>query len=241
LQGAVWTLQKINVTPALASLAVTAEFGADGSLTGNTGCNDYSARYTLSGEGAQGQITITDVAMLAQAACRSEQATQQEMVYLQFLPLMATYQSNGLWLQMCSADRSFCLEFVSDLRAILQETQWAATQYTSGTGAVTPIIATNPPVSALFSGGIVKGYAGCAFYEGQFSVTGATITITALHLSAASESTADCPPEVYNQEVLYLEALSKAKSYLGTMETLTLLDENGNLLIDFGVLSAPSP
>ena len=56
---------------------LTATFGADGSLTGSTGCNSFHGSYTLDG-------TAIEVGPLAatKKACASKEASAQEAGYL---------------------------------------------------------------------------------------------------------------------------------------------------------------
>lgn len=237
LTVAPWTLETINEIPALESLAVTAHFGTDWMLTGDTGCNDYSAGYTLTGDGSKGQIAITGLTKLAENACRSEEAATQEEAYLQRLPLMTTYASDDFLLELCNADGSDCIHFVSDISEVLERTEWIAVAYQNGMGELTGVIPSQPPMTALFADGRVKGYTGCIYFEAKFDRTEDNITISNLQLTAASSETADCDPQLYNQQILYTEALSKATSFDARLGSLTLLDENGEAVVAYGVFA----
>jgi heat shock protein HslJ len=74
-----WYLIAIEDDAAVPGSEPTAYFASDGSLSGYTGCNSYSGRFTASGD----QITITGLASTG-AACPEPQLTQ-ETVFLQGL------------------------------------------------------------------------------------------------------------------------------------------------------------
>ncbi len=74
-----WYLKAIEDSNAVAGSEPTAYFGSDGSLSGYTGCNNYTGRFTAS----ESQITITGLSN-TNAACPEPQMTQ-ETVFLQGL------------------------------------------------------------------------------------------------------------------------------------------------------------
>lgn len=49
LSGVTWTVTSLSGVDADPSVTMTANFGSDNRLTGNGGCNEYSAGYTVSG------------------------------------------------------------------------------------------------------------------------------------------------------------------------------------------------
>lgn len=72
---------------------ITLELGADGTLSGNAGCNDYSGRYEVSGpyetepgfDNVLGQaMEISDLSW-TEIACDSENTMTQEVEYLEAL------------------------------------------------------------------------------------------------------------------------------------------------------------
>jgi heat shock protein HslJ len=76
----------------------TANFSADGKLSGSGGCNQYSATYTTSG--AKG-ITISQP-VSTMMACESN-LMQQESQYLSLLPSANTYEISGDQLTLFNA------------------------------------------------------------------------------------------------------------------------------------------
>jgi heat shock protein HslJ len=74
-----WLLQDLRGQPASAEAQVTIEF-INGRVTGNTGCNQYNAVYTLAGE----ELTIGTVAT-TRRRCDSLALTDQEAAFLEAL------------------------------------------------------------------------------------------------------------------------------------------------------------
>ena len=70
--------------------SITADFGADGSLSGFSGCNTYNATYALSGDDG---ISITAIAG-TQKACEDEAMTLEGQ-YLAALEQAATWTLSG--------------------------------------------------------------------------------------------------------------------------------------------------
>jgi heat shock protein HslJ len=110
LSGTSWKVISYNngkggvVSVALVT-QLTANFGTDGKLSGNAGCNDYSASYTTDGN----KISIGP-AVSTQKAC--EQAVMdQETQYLAALATAAVYRIDGNNLELRTADGALAASF----------------------------------------------------------------------------------------------------------------------------------
>jgi len=102
LPGTRWTALAVNNgKQAVASIAtgteITAEFGADGSLTGSGGCNRYTTRYTHDGA----MLTMRPAA-LTRRACPPP-VMEQEQQYMAALARVATYRFDADRLELRSA------------------------------------------------------------------------------------------------------------------------------------------
>ena len=89
--------------------AITASFGADGTLAGNAGVNQYSTTYSTSGPGAmtiEAQITSTKMA-------GPEALMAQEAAYLAALPTTASYTIAGDELRLRDASGAAVATFVA--------------------------------------------------------------------------------------------------------------------------------
>lgn len=85
-----WELSAMNVNQVpLPNTVLTVYFGDDGTLTGNAGCNEYSASYRV-----VGNTLSVGPATTSGATCGAE-IDQQEQAYLGFLQLAAIFELSG--------------------------------------------------------------------------------------------------------------------------------------------------
>ncbi len=77
LTGKVWALTELKGTPPLAGVGISAEFTADGKVSGSAGCNRYSGTYTVSGN----SITFSSPMATTMMMC-DESVMEQENAYL---------------------------------------------------------------------------------------------------------------------------------------------------------------
>jgi heat shock protein HslJ len=107
-----WQALAINngkqaVVSVMIGTSVTAIFGADGTLTGNDGCNNYNGTYTLDDD----KITIGPLAT-TRMAC--EQATMdQEQAYLNALAKAATFTLGKDSLELRDVDGALLVDYVT--------------------------------------------------------------------------------------------------------------------------------
>jgi len=99
-----WTLQsQVDTTgilvPAMSGNAVTAHFGRDGRLTGNAGCNQYVATYTVQGY----QLAVSDIGE-TRMFCTGEGVMEQESAFLADLGRAASFRISGSFLKIYDAD-----------------------------------------------------------------------------------------------------------------------------------------
>ena len=101
LEGTEWDALAYNngkgaLQSLAASSAITATFGADGSLTGDASINRYTTTYTTSGD-----TMAIDAAIITTKMAGPEELMKQESAYLAALPRTATYTIEGdeLWLR----------------------------------------------------------------------------------------------------------------------------------------------
>ena len=102
LVGPTWLMTAYNngtggFQSAMAGVEVTAVFGQDGQLTGNSGCNSYSATYSVDGD----KIKIGPT-MSTKMAC-DQPVMNQEMAYLTALMNASTYKIEGAKLTLRDA------------------------------------------------------------------------------------------------------------------------------------------
>jgi heat shock protein HslJ len=113
LTGATWTATSVNngkggaVTTATTS-QITAEFKADGTLSGNATCNTYSGTYTVDGD----KIAIGPLAT-TRMACATDELNAQEQEYLAALGNVATYSISGGTLELRDAGGALQVQYTS--------------------------------------------------------------------------------------------------------------------------------
>jgi heat shock protein HslJ len=112
LAGSSWEVIAYNngkqaVTSVMGGSTITAEFGKDGTLSGNAGCNDYNGSYTTTGD----QISIGPVASTRMFCNDPEGVMDQEAQYLAALETAATYQIEGTVLELRTKDGALAVQF----------------------------------------------------------------------------------------------------------------------------------
>jgi heat shock protein HslJ len=101
LEGTSWDVIAYNngkggVVSVIIGTEITAEFGADGQLTGSAGCNNYVAEYETEGN----NITISSAVATTRKACQEEGVMKQESAYLAALETADTYKIEGATMEM---------------------------------------------------------------------------------------------------------------------------------------------
>jgi heat shock protein HslJ len=112
LGGTSWIVTGYNngqggVVSVLLGTELTADFGGDGQLAGNAGCNTYNAAYTTDGD----SITIAPAASTRMFCGEPEGVMDQETEYLMALSTAATYSITGSRLQLRTADGALAADF----------------------------------------------------------------------------------------------------------------------------------
>jgi heat shock protein HslJ len=112
LAGTDWTVIGYNngrggVVSVIIGTELTATFGADGTLTGSAGCNNYSAGYEVDGNNISIGLPISTL----MACAEPEGIMEQEQEYLTALGTAATYQISGDRMEMRTAEGSTAVTF----------------------------------------------------------------------------------------------------------------------------------
>ena len=103
LQNKTWYLVSVGTLTAVPGSNATSFFAADGrSLSGNTGCNNYTGSYKAE---PGNKLAISGMTSTL-AACASEALTKQEEALLVFLPSAVSYSVNGSQMQIQTVDGS---------------------------------------------------------------------------------------------------------------------------------------
>jgi heat shock protein HslJ len=204
LTGKVWALTDLMGKPLAAGVGISAQFSADGTVSGSAGCNSYSGTYTVSGN----SITISSSMATTMMMC-DEAVMEQESAYLKALAEAKTYEVKGDQLTLTGADKTSLAIYKAQSQD-LSGTSWEVTGYNNGKQAVIGVLAGTTLTADFGKDGNLSGNAGCNTYSGAYKVNGDQITIGPLAstMMACSE-----PAGVMEQEAQYLAALQSAATY----------------------------
>jgi heat shock protein HslJ len=170
LAGTSWEVLGYNngkqaVISVLLGSTITLDFAADGSLSGNSGCNTYNGSFTVTDD----QITIGPLAS-TRMACTQE-LMDQESQYLAALGSAATYQIKDTGLELRTKDGALAVDGVvisptNSITGIVW--QWVnVTNQTTGEISSVP----NPESYTITfnEDGTMNGKADCNNFSGTYS------------------------------------------------------------------------
>jgi polar amino acid transport system substrate-binding protein len=109
LAGTRWRATALNGNPVLTGTTLTAAFGADGRVNGSSGCNTYSATYTVNGA----QLAITPPTGTSALCAEPQGIMEQEAAFLTALQSASSFSLEGGQLYVLSASGQALIEFVS--------------------------------------------------------------------------------------------------------------------------------
>jgi heat shock protein HslJ len=112
LSGISWEAVNFNngnqaIVGVITGTALTAEFGRDGTLSGNGGCNNYNGPYKVDGE----EIKIGPLASTMMACTEPEGVMEQETQYLAALQMAESFQVEGQVLELRRSDGTLVVIF----------------------------------------------------------------------------------------------------------------------------------
>ncbi len=100
LNGTRWEVVQFNdgngITTLIADTRITTEFGADGQVTGNGGCNGYFGSFSTSNN----EITISSLGATSQLCPEPEGVMEQEAAFLLTLPSATRFRIDGNRLEL---------------------------------------------------------------------------------------------------------------------------------------------
>jgi heat shock protein HslJ len=204
LTGKMWVLTEFLGKPPVAGTGISAQFSADGKVSGSAGCNRYSGTYTISAN----SITFSSPLATTMMMC-DESVMEQESAYLKALAEAKTYAVKGDQLTLTGANNTNLAVYKAQTQD-LAGTSWEAVNFNNGKQAVTGMLAGTTLTADFVKDGNLSGNAGCNTYSGAYKVNGDQITIGPLvsTMMACNE-----PAGVMEQEAQYLAALQSAATY----------------------------
>ncbi len=195
LAGTAWDVISYNngkeaVTSVLASTTLTMEFGSDGTLSGNSGCNTYNGTYSVTGD----QIKIGTLAT-TRMACEQD-IMDQETQFLAALESAATYSLSGTGIELRKSDGALAVD--GQVKSASSENtitdivwQWTSVITQSTQASLT---VTNPENYTITfkQDGTLEGKADCNSFSGTYSQeNGFTIKLGATTLMYCGDNSLD--------------------------------------------------
>ena len=207
------------------SATPTLELGADGTtMTGSTGCNQFSGTYTQTGS----ELTV-ELGPMTLAGCVDPAAADQEAAILASLPEVASFTAEGQ-LVLLDADDAALLTYDEGLSTI-EGTSWTATGINNGRGGLESTVATETVTADFGADGALSGFAGCNTYNATYELSGDdTISITGVVTTRKA-----CADEAMTLESQYVAALEAATTYAISGDSLTLRDDDGAMQVTYAV------
>jgi len=223
LNGTRWTLDiaGLNV-PGADKVLPTIAF-ADGSVSGNAGCNTFSGSYTVSGA----SLTIGQLASTKMACGTVETAV--ETAVLGRLGKVAGYTMTADALTLTDSSGATLLTYAPAPTGL--QGAWVATGYLNAdkSGFVSIVIDTE--VTAAFGpDGTLAGSSGCNTYSGSYTVDGDAMTVSQM---ISTQKACETPAGVMDQESGYLAALQSSVKFQNDGSTLTLFNADGQQTVTY--------
>jgi heat shock protein HslJ len=217
-----WLVNGFNSAGALvtppAGAEMTAVFSPDGSLSGNAGCNHFSAGYTTNADA----ISIGPIASTF-AACPTTELQNAESQYLTALAAASTWtQSDAVGLQLIDAQGATQVS-LTPISGPGYIGSWDVSAFNDGQGAMTIPLPGSLLTATFEPGDVVAGHSGCNDFWGTYVVIGAAIAIGPL----ASTRLACASTDLDAQEQAYLAALQAATAWRLDAGSLVLTDSTG--------------
>lgn len=226
LEGPMWLLVSVAddsgaIVDVPAGVEATATF-ADGSVSGSSGCNNYSASYTMDGD----SLSIMPGPM-TMMACPEPQMTV-EMQLMAAYGATASYTIADGQLSLLDAGGNPVATFVVQEPASLTGVTWVALFYNNGRGAAVSVLA-DTEITAIFGDdGSLSGSAGCNNYMGGYTTDGSSIVI-----EPPASTRKACPDAIMQQEAEYLLALPTAATFTIQGDKLELRTADGALVASY--------
>ena len=208
-----------NMAPPMTGSLLTATFGADGTIEGNSGCNHFSGPSTIDGDG----IVIGPLATTL-VSCASTELQEQETQYLALLTASDRWSLDGGVLELIDTQgvgRQTTVVF-SLGGAAAYIGSWDVLSFDDGSGAVVSPVSGSTLTAVFNPEGTIEGNAGCNTYSGPYTAIGTAMTIGPL----ATTRMACSSPALDTQEQQFLTALQSVATWEAD-DGITLRDWGG--------------
>jgi len=200
---------------------VTLTFGEDGSLSGNSGCNNYFADYTLE----KGRLEIGMIGS-TKMACADGDLMDLESKYLNKFGQVEAAYVNGDSLFLMNENGVAILSFMKASTSP-EGIEWTLTSYKDGEGAIVSVPA-GAGITLKLEEGRAGGSAGCNSYFGDYNLD----EKGALTFGMIGMTEMYCEGKM-DLESRYLSLLGETAGYSMSGGILTLMDTEGKTILVF--------
>lgn len=216
VDGTLWQLETIGVGEIAQSVIdgtqITVKF-SEGQVSGHTGCNAFSASYSLDGD----LVEFGPMATTLQDC--GDQVMEQEAHVLALLAAAEKLLLDGDRLIIESEDG--WLAFLVPQDRPLTDTVWSLQGINQGDAIVSTWV--DVEITAVFENGKMSGFAGCNQYSAAYDEQNGTLSLGPVILTRMS-----CENDRNQREADYVSALEGVGRISIEMDLLTLLDAQGN-------------
>lgn len=208
-----------------------ARFEQDGIIHGSTGCNQYCARFNLSGL----RLSI-DRPERTRTICASPSGIlSQEVQFLLNMERVWTYRIEGDLLSLQDDRGRGVLLFrqcgVPDHASPLSNRSWYLTHLHDEQGTLAPVSNGFSGI-ATFRAGTLAGFVGCNCYQASYQEHGA-----GLRIGIPTTSGTRCADEQLRlEELRYYSSLGEVAGYASGDDSLVMVDRHGEPLMEFSSL-----
>lgn len=203
LAGTTWTLSALGGDLPVSGTTVTLQFGADGTVSGSDGCNQFSTSFVQDGN----SLTIVQPAASTMMACAGD-VMSQGTAFMDALARTTSFSASERQL-ILQAGNQILATFVATSQN-LADTSWEVISFNNGRDAVVSLIIGSEITADFGADAQITGSAGCNSYFASFTASNGTI---AVDTPGSTMRLCDEPPGVMEQEAEFLAALAGATTY----------------------------
>ena len=196
-------------------------------IEGSAGCNRFFGAYS---SGPDNRLTLAPGIGSTRMAC-APAISRQEQRYLALLPRVTAWQRHGDSLRLLDDTRQPILEYTAAKPASLEDTPWQASGINNGRGGVVSGMSTHL-ATATFTNDKIIGSAGCNNFTATYRIEDKRITIGPV---ATTRRHCAEPEGIMQLEQEYLDALTRAHTYILNSSSLELRDDTGSLQVGYRV------
>lgn len=211
LAGTAWNVLSYNngkqaVTSVLAGTTITVEFGEDGTVSGNSGCNSYGGTYKVTGK----QIEIGPLASTMMYCTEPAGLMDQETQYLAALQTATAYGVEGTKLELRTSTGALAVQalgsssLTSTPEAVvpgnsIEEIIWQWTTLTNRSSGETTTVPDPENYTITFhADGTLEGKADCNSFGGTYTQE------NGFHIDLGPTTMAYCGDDSLDQQYLTL-------------------------------------